>query len=1056
MRFPFAVCVFICVVLITAPLLAQSPNGNINGLVSDQTNAAVAGADIVAVNDVTRVQYTAKTNNEGIYGLTNLPPGPYRIEVSKIGFKTLIKPDIVLSVQDSLSINFTLLVGAFHEVVTVEGGAPLVNSESAAVSTVVDRQFAENLPMNGRSFQTLIQLTPGVTVTPSSATNGGQFSVNGQRTSANYWTVDGVSANIGVSTSAIPGNGVAGVLGSFSVLGGTNSLVSVDAMQEFRIQTSTYAPEFGRSPGAQVSIVTRSGTNQFHGTLFEYLRNDVFDANDWFADAAGLPKPRERQNDFGGTFSGPLMTDRAFFFFSYEGLRLRLPQVSQTTVPDLTSRENAIPAMQAYLNAFPSPNGEGTGAGTGAFNASYSNPATLDAFSIRLDDKISNKLSLFGRYNYSPSQLLQRGPFSDALNVTSRSSINTSTITVGTAWTENSVLTNDLRLNYSSTSASGNFSMDDFGGATPLPSLPFPDSFSDRTAGFSFGIFSLTNNAGLQLGRLADNSQHQVNVVESLGLQKGTHSLKFGFDFRRLSPALAPQRYDQQVYFADVPSAQTGVPLFSVVSSGETASLLFRNLGIFAQDTWRVTPRLTLTYGLRWDTDFVPSSTSGPALPAITGFDLHDFSKLALAAAGTPLFKTTYGNIAPRVGAAYALSQGNAFETVLRGGFGVFYDLATQQVGNGVANGSYPFGASRFLSGGDFPLTPDAAAAPQISPSTLASPGQILYTFDPGLRLPYSLEWNFALEQGLGKQQVLSLSYVGSAGRRLIQTAEVRNPNPDLFQVDLVTNRGSSDYHALQAQFQRRLSLGLQGLISYTWSHSIDTGSGGSWGDASGLPDISSGVNANRGPSDFDIRSSFSAGITYDLPEFGSRQSWNSILRGWSVECVVQARSAPPVDLSDFTFFLLPSGNLVNVRPDLVPGVPLYLYGSQYPGGKAFNPTAFVDPPGDPNTGIPSRQGTVPRNFLRGFGAAQWDVAIHRTIHLDGPVSLQLRAEGFNIFNHPNFGAPSGNFGLGGFGLSSQMLGRSLSSGSLGVGALNPLYQLGGPRSGQFALKLFF
>ena len=204
MRFPRFVPVLVCITLNTFSLFAQSPNGNINGLVSDPSSAAVIGAEIVAVNDVTGVQFTTKTNREGIYVLPNLPPGPYRVQVSKIGFKTLIKPDITLNVQDSLSINFTLLVGAFHEIVTVQGGAPLVNTESGSVSTVVDRNFVENLPLNGRSFNTLLQLTPGVVIAQSpSSYASGQFSIAGQRTDANNFTVDGASANFGSSHRAI-------------------------------------------------------------------------------------------------------------------------------------------------------------------------------------------------------------------------------------------------------------------------------------------------------------------------------------------------------------------------------------------------------------------------------------------------------------------------------------------------------------------------------------------------------------------------------------------------------------------------------------------------------------------------------------------------------------------------------------------------------------------------------------------------------------------------------------------------------------------------------------
>src|SRR6266853_5786293 len=301
---------FVVCLCLSCFLLAQSPNATITGRITDPSKAAVTGAKVIATNVDTGIQQSTTTGAEGLYTIVSLNPGNYKLEVEKQGFRTVVKPDIVLHVQDVSTINFEMAVGTFSESVTVTGGAPLIDTESAAVSTVVDRQFAENIPLNGRSFQSLIQLTPGVVLTANNGVDTGQFSVNGQRANSNYWTVDGVSANIGISASPSPGSGIAGTLGSTSVLGGTNSLVSVDALQEFRIQTSTYAPEFGRTPGGQISIVTRSGTNQFHGTVFDYLRNDVLDANDWFADSKGLPKPKERQNDFGGTFSGPVILPR--------------------------------------------------------------------------------------------------------------------------------------------------------------------------------------------------------------------------------------------------------------------------------------------------------------------------------------------------------------------------------------------------------------------------------------------------------------------------------------------------------------------------------------------------------------------------------------------------------------------------------------------------------------------------------------------------------------------------------------------------------------------------
>jgi hypothetical protein len=1043
---------------------AQSPNGIISGTVYDPLGKVIVGAEVTIANDATRVQSFTRTNGDGVYVLPNLPPGSYRLQVAKLGFKTLIKPDITLNVQDAVAINFTLPIGSVAETITVEGGAPLINTQDATVSTVVDRQFAENLPLNGRSFQTLIQLTPGVVTTSSNLFDSGQFSVNGQRPSSNYWMVDGVSANIGVSAAgATPGNGFGGNLASFSVLGGTNSLVSVDAMQEFRIQTSTFAPEFGRTPGAQISIVTRSGTNQFHGTVFDFFRNDALDANDWFADANGLTKPAERQNDFGGTLGGPILKDRTFFFFSYEGLRLRLPQVGLTDVPDLAARQNALPAIQPYLNAFPfNPTQPNLGNGVAEFNASYSNAATLDAYSLRIDHKLGN-WEIFGRYNYSPSQIVQRGFAGSPLNDLSPIRITTQTGTLAAALVVSQSMTNDLRFNYSRTDATSSSHLDDFGGAVPFNTLAFANSFTSDNSKLNFELITLTGG-GLLVGKGEHVVQNQVNVVDGFTLQKNTHSLKFGADFRRLSPTFSPPAYFQAPIFFDVASAEMGNPFFSVVQSAVGATMLFHNLGVYAQDTWRVFPRLTVTYGLRWDVDFAPSSLRGPGLAAVTGFNLNNLSNLALAPVGTAPFSTKYGNVAPRVGIAYELSPKPNWQTVVRSGFGVFYDLASSEVGNLFADAGYPFSARTMIFGGTFPLASTAAAPPPITPASLSSPSATLSALDPHLELPYTLQWNVALEQALGTQQTITASYVGASGQRLIQSAFVVSPNPSFGNADLVSAVGTSNYNALQVQFQRRLSHGLQALMSYTWSHSIDTASAGSTfnGGNALVPSVS--PNANRGSSDFDIRNAFSTGVTYDIPTFKGKSFANAALHGWSLQSVIQARSAPPVNVFDGEFSTL-NGGFAEVRPDVVPGIPLYLYGSQYPGGKILNNTPnqggpgcigpFCPPPADASQN-PLRQGNLGRNALRGFGATQWDFAVHRDFPIRERFKLQFRAELFNVLNHPNFGQPVNDISNSQFGRSIEMLGQSLNSGNLGGGGFDALYQIGGPRSVQLALKLMF
>ena len=1044
--------------LVVAPVGAQSPNGTISGFVTDPSGTAIASAEILIANDATALQYPGKTNGDGFYLIPNLPPGTYRLQVSKFGFKTLIKPDITLNVHDALAINFALPLGAVSEIVTVTAGAPLVNTQDAAVSTVVDRQFAENLPLNGRSFQTLIQLTPGVVLTTSNSSDNGQFSVNGQRAASNYWMVDGVSANIGVGTNS-PGNGFGGALGSFSAFGGTNSLVSVDALQEFRIQTSTYAPEFGRTPGGQISIITRSGANQFHGTAFDYLRNDAFDANNWFNTAVSpaLPKAEERQNDFGGTVSGPIVKDRTFFFFSYEGLRLRLPQTSLTTVPDLSARQNAVPAMQLFLNAFPfDPKQPDLGNGVAQFNASYSNSATLDAYSLRVDHRPNNKLALFGRYNYSPSELLDRGGSEGgvALSVAEPLQITTQTGTAGATWSITQLITNDLRFNYSRTAGSSSYHMDNFGGAVPLESLPFPNSFTSQNALLLLEDFAFTNPA-LAEGKNASNVQRQINIVDGLAVQKGSHSLKFGVDFRRLSPTYSPPLYEQQPFFLDVPSFETGNLCCGAITGSVGANFVFKNIGTYAEDTWRVVPRLTVTYGIRWDLDFAPSTSSGPNIAAVTGFNLANLSTLALAPAGTSPFKTTYGNVAPRLGMALQITQDQHWQTVLRGGIGVFYDLVSSEFGNLLASGAYPFGSISRNVGTTFPFAPGTVPPPAITPP--GPTGQLL-ALDPNLKLPYTLEWNVALQQALGSTQSISASYVGSSGRRLLQSAAVFPPGVNFGQVDLVSNTGHSNYNALQLQFERRLADGLQALASYTWAHSIDTGSAGSTGVGSNtfLPGSSA---VNRGDSDFDIRNSFSAALTYDIPAPKVKTAPRAILRGWSLRNVIQARSAPPVNVFDLLFGVTLANAFTQVRPNVIPGIPLYLYGSQYPGGKTLNNTPNQGGAGckgpfcAPTAG---QQGDLGRNALRGFGATQWDLAVHREFAIRDSVKLQFRAEMFNVLNHPNFGQPDPDLLDPTFGQSRQMLAQSLNSSNSGGGAFNPLYQIGGPRSIQVALKLFF
>ena len=1048
----------VLMIAMSGPCLAQTESATLSGRVTDPSGAAIVGAEVVLTNVDTNVEQRTKTNAAGLYVFTGLHPGRYRAAAGATGFKTLIKESLILHVQDEVAENFSLPVGSVTESITVTAGGELVNTESAAVSTVVDRQFVENLPLNGRTFQSLIELAPGVVVTPATIGDEGQFSVNGQRTDTNYFSIDGVSANIATSTNGSQTlyRNAGGSLPGFSVIGGTNNLVSIDALQEFRIQTSSYAPEYGRSPGAQISVTTRSGTNQFHGTLFEYLRNDVLDANDWFANSNGLPKPKERQNDFGGVFGGPIRKDRTFFFASYEGLRLRLPQILLTQVPSNRVRQIASAGIQPFMNIFPTPTGpeildsSGNPTGLAPFNASFTNGASLDAGSIRVDHNIGTKMTLFGRFNYSPSQLVQRAGLSASLNTVFVNEAHTTTVTGGSDWLISPTMTNQLRFNYSRNLGLAHSFLDTFGGAVlPADSVLYPPPLTRED------IVQFTVNSGQFLqynaaGRtFVDTTQRQINFVDNLSYVRGSHTIKAGVDYRWISPDVEPWRFLNSVTFTDINSLLAGRPLFVLNAVANPGQFYFHNLSLFAQDQWKLTPRLTLTYGLRWELNPPPSANKD--LPVVT--QVNNPATIALAPPGTALWGTTYNNFAPRVGVAYQLRQSQSFITVLRGGFGVFYDLGTQAAGRVVNVGAFPYGNFNLLFGVGFPLAPSSSAPPAV---TLTPPLSIT-GFDPNLKLPYTLQWNFAVEQALGREQTLSLSYIGAAGRRLQQENLLSNPNPTFSTLFVIRNGSTSDYHALQAQYLRRLSRGLQVLASYNWAHSIDDASASFIANTSSvLSQIVAPGFGNRGSSDFDIRHTFSGAFTYDIPEPIKQGVGKAVLGGWSLDNTFQFRSAPPVDVNNGSAIPVAPNIRLVLRPDAVPGQPLYLYGAQYPGGKALNFAAFSLPPLDPVTKFPVRQGNLSRNSLRGFGAGEWDFAVRRQFALRERFRLQFRAELFNVLNHPNFGPPRTSLALppSSFGQSAQMLGRSLS-GSFGTG-LASLYQIGGPRSGQLALKLSF
>ena len=1032
----------------------QSPNGTISGLAVDPTGAIIVGADILVANDATGVQYSAKTNGDGIYLVPNLPPGTYRLQISKIGFKTLIKPDIILNVQDALAINFTLPVGAVSEVVTVSAGAPMVNTTDGSVSTIIDQNYVKNMPLNGRSFQDLILLTPGtVTQTPQNSPNSalgetGEFSVNGQRTESNYYTVDGVGANAGAAPGVqmLSWAGGSGSVPTASALGTTQALVSVDDLQEFRVQSSTYSAEYGRNPGGQFSFETKAGSNQWHGTAYDYLRNGVFDANDWFNDYLGVPQLALRQNDFGGTLGGPVEIpgvydgkDKTFFFVSYEGLRLVQPQEATINyVPDNVLRASAPSPLQPALNAFPVANGPDVGNGIAEFLSSWSNPSSLNSTSVRLDHVVSEKLRLFFRFSDTPSTVAHRGNGAFATPAMQETSHYLSRTYTGGA---NSVFTNrwsnEFRFNYSSNYVLSRITIGSFGGSTPvdLAQLSGLGSGAQLDLALLYGGYEVGISQGHSSG-----TQRQWNFVDTATISRGRHQFKFGVDYRRLAPIAIPFSPFVEYLFLSESAVQSNSAL-AVPANYVAAYPLYQNFSAFAQDEWRIAPRLNISLGLRWELNPAPGVTQGLKPYTVQG---SSPSTWTLAPEGTALWKTTWYNIAPRVSLAYVLRDVPNFETVLRGGAGIFYDTG-QQVGSVGVQGP-GFSLIHILPSSSFPIPASEAVFPVVNPPV--PPYTIVEAFPSDLQLPYTTQWNATVEQALGESQALTVSYVGSHAARLLQAEEfsgstIGNPNASTFV--FYRNGLTSDYNALQVQFRRRLSQGLTALASYTWSHCIDYGSE-NWL-----------LGYQRGNCDFDVRHNVSAAFSYDVPNVERGRVLKAMLNNWGIDDRFSARTGFPVTLTGNTMFDPTTGQEFYSGLDLVPGEPVYLYGSncasilqglgdlplgkECPGGRAINPNAFTEP----SSGL----GDAPRNFVRGFGAWQMDLAIRRDFPIYERLKLQFRAEAFNVFNHPNFGYINPMFGENTFGQATGTLASTL-------GILSPLYQMGGPRSMQFALKLVF
>jgi hypothetical protein len=1039
--------------------IAFGQDAQFSGMIQDPSEAAVAGAEITLRSDQNGARRTTRSSEDGLYNLTTLKPGTYRMTVRAAGFETIVREGIELQIGENARLDFTLHIGDSQTTITVTSGNPSVNQDDASVGTVIDRNLIDRLPLNGRGIQTLMELTPGVVAMPVIDASRGQFVINGQRTDANYFTVDGVSADFAAGDSSgvnsryrlesVPTFGQAGggMLPANNFLGTFSNLLSPEALQEFKIQTSTYAPESGHLPGGQIDLISRSGGSRFAGSLFEYFRNDKTDANDWFQNAAGAPRDPLRFNNFGITFSGPLRLPsiyngdgRSFFFLSIDELIARQPLAPvQVSVPSLASRRSAPPSLAALLNAYPFPtSGSASSDGLALYDGAATRSYDQHAISLRVDHYFGQGVSFFARYNHAPSRRAEPLPLGTPSNF-EHYDIGTDTLTGGLTQVIAPNLVNEIRGNFSRQSTEDKADLDGSTGAVQPPqSLLFPPGYSLSNSVFQFSVLAAPF---VYLGTYARNSARQFQVVDNLSWVKGAHRFRFGADYRRFYIRRMNSKLGNftalGIYNDDGSFATNSSGWLTAIDFDSDIEYLVPSFSAYAQDTWRLSRRLALTWGLRWEVEPAPRTTRGMAL-AVGGLtNLNDATNTYLLPPGRPFYPTSWTNLAPRIGIGWQLFEIAGKPTVLRAGFGRFFSSA--QAGfedngrNHVILADY----------GNRPLGQQPDLQNPIDTQTIDN--SIAVGAPRGYNLPSIYQWNVTLEQAIG-QQTISIGYVAALGRGLIGDIAYL-PTYAAYSVHVIGNNASSSYNSMQVQMNRRLASRLQILASYTWSHSIDNLSNdlSPSGIQRTLPEYLN-PDSNRGPSDFDLRHSVSGAVIVELP--GPRgHGLATLLQNWRANTIFFARSPLPGDV----IALLPEDHIVRVADQ-----PLYLYGSQYPGGKRYNPDAFVEVGGD-------QKGNLGRNTLRGFDAWQVDFALHRQIRIAENVSMEFRAEVFNVLNHPNFANPTDTGYLNSvllnhtpqFGVATAMLANGLSS-ALIPGELNPLFQVGGPRIMQFALRLNF
>jgi outer membrane receptor protein involved in Fe transport len=1056
---------------------AQTTTATLSGTVTDNKGAVVPDVSITISSAATGLKRQTTTNSEGFFIVPLLPPGSYSVRAQRAGFAPVEIDNVELPVAGQVARDISLRVGGIGDEVNISAAAPLLQTDTSALAEVVGNRQVDLLPINGRDFRRLTTLLPG-SGPRSQRGSLGSFTVNGQREKANIFLVDGVDNNDSFRNQPSFNQG--------GVTGAPATLMPVDALGEFTLQTQG-AAEYGRNSGAIVNIALKSGTNGFHGTAYDFLRNDNLDARNFFE----TRKNEFRNNNFGGVLGGPIIKDRTFFFAGYEGQREFVFSPLVVTVPsaaDLAAARqiNAAagltesPLSTSILQLFPQPNLNVVAGNNYSFAAPNTNNS--DNFLVKIDHRFNDSYTLSGRYIFGdgdqvfPLTTGSGSPLPDYQTVVP-TRVQLLGLNLSQILSPNIV--NETRVAY-------NRFVQTF---TPLDADFDPASIGLVTGAMSLPTITITGyvplGAPTNVPRGRVSSAYQF--VDNLTWTRQLHTFKMGGEYRRaivnsFNDQLARGRlnFNRPATICDdsspddcqaIPASINSLADFLAGRVSTTGTAILRgatrrdtftnNFGLFVQDDWKVTPRLTLNLGLRYEylgifreqynrlSNFVPDAGLVPVGEA--GLD--------------SLYEPDYNNFAPRLGFAFDLT--GVGHTILRGGYGWYYDTPSQDYfllqgfqnagpgspalnplpGLGVFNLTFPDGATIPYG----PNVPIFGAASGSLPTTNIS----IFGVDLNLRTPYIQNYNLNLQHELRPGSILQISYVGSRGTKLFRVRDINQATPgpaasrqqrrpfnaqfpQFSFINYLETSANSNYNALQTTFKQRLARGLNLYAAYTWSKSIDDASNGIDSGTRGVsfPQDSHNLRAERAVSVFDLRHRFTLNFTYDVNFLANLFSSlpKRLTEGWQLGGIYTGQSGSPIT----PFLSIDNSRTaeLNDRPNLV-GDPNS--GPRRPGGW-FNEAAFA---------LPADQtfGTSPRNVIIGPDYHSVDFSMNKLTKVTERISLQFRAEIFNLFNRANFSLPNVDFNSTSFGEINQ---------TPDVTAGNPRLAEGGPRVIQFGLKVVF